>query len=301
MVAGVYRWTPTAANTAGQVRFAVRFKAVDASQSEVYQDVQIHIGQSELPPRFITEPVTLDIQEGEPFTVTLVGTDPNPADRANLVFGLVGAVPGSPTLDPKTGVFSWTPRDYVVGAVSRPANLKATLTDGKHPVVQLPINLTVHDVQSVSPAQWALDRCRVDADLRAISGMVKTYGNAASNRRRHKGTAALLGALIAGLSPFSDKVGGSDLPLGMNIAAVVVGIIAERLPEATEREQQHTLLERAHVDLRIAEQGIPLQTGNVTNPDLLQARTLALETRTRATRDLGGVGITLPAASCPAR
>lgn len=301
MDSNTYRWTPTLSNTAGTTHFAVRFRVVDlVHNQESHQDVNFYIGDIQTPPRFLTPEINSQVPEGTPVSVSLQATDPNPADRPNLVFSLNGAPHGA-TIDPRTGVLAWTPPyTYVTVGRTRPATFIANVTDGIQGNAPASLNIifTIEDVRIVNQEEWNRGVCQVAADFAEVTSMATTYSNAARNRRRAKTLVGLTAALISVLTPFSDDVGGADLPLAMGIGAAVIGVAAERLPDPGPRERQAAVLMRVQVDLRNAEQVYTRRTTDITDPELLAIRTDALNSRSRAGADLQAVDLTLAPANC---
>lgn len=110
---GLITWTPTALQT-GPQPFVVRATddGVGALFSEQAFDVVVlDINQA---PSFVTAPV-LVATETQPYTYDADGSDPDPTDT--LTFSLVVA-PAGATVDPTTGVVSWTPDATQTGAQS---------------------------------------------------------------------------------------------------------------------------------------------------------------------------------------
>jgi hypothetical protein len=270
---------------------------VDAAHNqESHQDVHLFIGNIQRPPRFLTPDINSSVEEGTPFSVNLQATDPNPADH--LVFSLNGAPVGA-TIDPRTGLLTWTPPLTYVSTVggTRPATFTATVTDG-NASASLNINLSVADVTIVHVAEWNRGACLVRGDLTEVSKLVTTYTTAAKHRHVAKSLAGLTAALIAAVTPFGDKIGGRDLPLGLGLGAAVVGVVGQALPDPGARERQVGVLQRAQVELQNADQNYNPVTTDVRDQTLLQIRTDAMNTRTRVAANLQDIGITVPSTTC---
>ncbi|MGL5094775.1 MAG: Ig domain-containing protein, partial [Planctomycetia bacterium] len=87
----------------------------------------------------LADPGARTVNEGTPLSFTLLGADPNLGDA--LVFSIAaGALPGM-TLDPATGLFSWTPTEAQDGA----AVVTFRVSDGSL-VTERTITITVAEV-----------------------------------------------------------------------------------------------------------------------------------------------------------
>lgn len=123
-VTGQFSWTPTevqggfGAPYAFKVRVSDGLAATDAevliTVTEVNQSPVLIVGTSDT------------VSLGDTLTFTAVGSDPDLPAQA-LSFGLSGAVPAGATINPATGVFTWTPTAAQSGSTYA---FNVSVTDG---------------------------------------------------------------------------------------------------------------------------------------------------------------------------
>lgn len=115
-----FEWTPTKADTTVFLTFVV--SDGEAFDRETVR-IQVVVDKGAHPPEFKVvgdQSVTV----GVPYTLTVVATDP---DGDKPTYGSAGKLPQGATLDPKLGVFSWTPDAAQAGHTVR---VTFTATDG---------------------------------------------------------------------------------------------------------------------------------------------------------------------------
>jgi hypothetical protein len=103
---GVFTWTPTSSTTLGVYTFQVRVTD-DGVPSLSDSKTVIATVTGNTPPSLSGVPTLATVNEQTQLTFTAVGTDPDPQ---TLTYSLVGA-PSGATIDPSTGVFTWTPSE----------------------------------------------------------------------------------------------------------------------------------------------------------------------------------------------
>jgi hypothetical protein len=103
---GVFSWTPTEAQGPGNYPFTVR---VGDGVTNTDAAITLDVTEANAAPVLSGVPASATIPELAAYTFTASATDPDlPAET--LTFSLVGA-PAGATIDPGTGVFSWTPAE----------------------------------------------------------------------------------------------------------------------------------------------------------------------------------------------
>ena len=103
---GVFTWTPTEAQGPGVYEFTV--KVCDDGESVLCDEqlITVTVEEVNLPP-VLAEIGDKEVEAGEELTFTATATDPD-LPVQTLTFSLLGAPDGA-SIDPATGVFTWTP------------------------------------------------------------------------------------------------------------------------------------------------------------------------------------------------
>ena len=103
---GVFTWTPTEAQGPGT--YAVTFQVSDGEATD-QRTITITVNEVNRPPVLGGVPASATIDAGAPYTFTATASDPDlPANQ--LTFALRNA-PAGAAIDPRTGVFAWTPTE----------------------------------------------------------------------------------------------------------------------------------------------------------------------------------------------
>jgi len=103
---GVFSWTPTEAQGPGTYNFTVR---VSDGLTDTDASITITVNEVNVAPVLTGVPATATIDELALYTFDADATDAD-IPVQTLTFSLVGAPPGA-SIDPSTGVFSWTPTE----------------------------------------------------------------------------------------------------------------------------------------------------------------------------------------------
>jgi hypothetical protein len=137
---GEFTWTPTEAQGPGD--YDVTFRVTDDGTPNLYDEetITITVNEVNLPPELTGVPATATIDELIPYSFDADTTDADIPPQA-LTFSLVGA-PAGASIDPATGVFSWTPTEEQ-GPGTYPFTVR--VTDGVANTDAL-ITLTVNEV-----------------------------------------------------------------------------------------------------------------------------------------------------------
>jgi len=102
-VSGAFSWTPTTEQGLGPFQITIRVSDALSSDEETIT-VIVNVAPQ------INAIADQMINEGSPFSLTVTATDANlPNDT--LTYTLSGTVPPGATIDPTTGVFTWTPSE----------------------------------------------------------------------------------------------------------------------------------------------------------------------------------------------
>jgi cyclophilin family peptidyl-prolyl cis-trans isomerase len=118
---GEITWTPGAAVGIGPHSFTVRVTdALGGSDEETFQ---VTVNQAPA----ISAIADQMIDEGQAFSLTATATDPNPGDT--FTFSLLPGAPASMTIDPNTGVITWSPEETDGGATF-PVTVRVTDAGG---------------------------------------------------------------------------------------------------------------------------------------------------------------------------
>jgi hypothetical protein len=99
---GLVSWTPTSAQVGNNL---VSIVVTDAGSLSASQTFTIRVFSSNLPPSFTSTPI-VTATVGVLYTYDVDATDPNPGDV--LTYSLI-TPPAGMTIDPATGLISWTP------------------------------------------------------------------------------------------------------------------------------------------------------------------------------------------------
>ncbi|MBK7999079.1 MAG: putative Ig domain-containing protein [Verrucomicrobia bacterium] len=106
---GFFSWTPTAAQGPATYTFNVTATDDGTPSLSATQTVTIVVSEPNLLP--ILEPISdRTVREDELFTFPIVATDPNGSSQT-LTYSIGAGAPDGATIDPVTGVFSWTPAE----------------------------------------------------------------------------------------------------------------------------------------------------------------------------------------------
>lgn len=137
---GELAWT-TAENQGGQVfNVGVRVSDNGSPAQSVLKTIKVTVNEVNNPPTFV-QPSQQLVNEGELLSVSLSASDP---EGAQVRFSFVGGVPSGISLDPVTGVLTWTP-DEADGPGNYPVVVRVT--------EQTPEALTVQRTFSISVSE----------------------------------------------------------------------------------------------------------------------------------------------------
>ena len=144
---GVFTWTPTEAQGPGSYSITIRVSDEDGAYDE--ETIDITVNETNAPPALnLIGDQTIDELDTLTFTVTASDQDPAP----ELTYSLDGAPTGA-TIDPETGVFTWTPTE-AQGPNSYTFNI--VVTDEEDASDEQEITVTVNEV-NVAPVLEELD------------------------------------------------------------------------------------------------------------------------------------------------
>jgi VCBS repeat-containing protein len=237
--AGLIEWTPANGVSSGAVTVSVS-DDVDT----VTQSFEVTVRATNDAPVFVSSPVTT-AREDETYTYDVNATD---ADGNELSYSLLSAPEGM-TIDPASGVITWTPLEGVTDA-----SVVVQVTDGIAPVTQgysidveavndapvitgLPLSITTDEDNAGSLSLTATDA--EGADLSWSIGSNATHGNAVVSG---SSVTYMPAADYNGEDSFTVSVSDGSLTdtvtVSVNVAAAndAPVITSEALLEATEDE-----------------------------------------------------------------
>jgi len=139
-ISGAFRWTPSEAQGPGNFTFRVQVSDGSATAS---QTVNVTVREVNVAPLISNVPAAATIDELAAYSFTASGLDADIPNQA-LTFSLSGA-PAGATIDPVSGVFSWTPTE----AQGNGSTYRFTVrvSDGALSA-EAPVGLTVREVNS---------------------------------------------------------------------------------------------------------------------------------------------------------
>ncbi|WP_215734181.1 beta strand repeat-containing protein, partial [Geobacter grbiciae] len=141
---GLITWTPTSAQT-GNNTITVRVSDSGVPSLWATQSYTLFIAYVNGAPSITSSPVT-SAYVGVSYPYTVVATDPNLSQGDKLTFGLQTA-PSGMTINPTTGVISWTPDATQVG----PQNVVVQVTDNGYLFAQQSFTVTVSATTKQTP------------------------------------------------------------------------------------------------------------------------------------------------------
>ncbi|WP_345327834.1 putative Ig domain-containing protein, partial [Novipirellula rosea] len=105
---GAFTWTPSEADGPGVYTFDVTVNDGTATTS---QTITVTVLEANVAPVLdVSAAPTAAVDEGTAISFTATATDAD-APAQTLTFSLSGSVPAGATIDPASGVFSWTPSE----------------------------------------------------------------------------------------------------------------------------------------------------------------------------------------------
>jgi hypothetical protein len=146
---GVFTWTPTEEQGPGTFTFTVRVTDNGAPNLSDEESITVTVNEVNAAPELGPLFGDHEVDEGSTLTFTATATDPDlPAN--SLTFSLDGA-PFGPTIDPATGVFSWTPTEDDGPGIY---TFRVLVTDDGAPALsdEWTITVTVHEADHVRPS-----------------------------------------------------------------------------------------------------------------------------------------------------
>ena len=136
---GVFTWTPTEAQGPGTYQVTVR--VADNGTLALFDEETISITISEVNQAPVLAPIADQaVAEGQTVTFSATATDPD-VPTNQLTYSLEGTVPAGASIDPQTGLFTWTTSAGEVGSYS----ITVRVTDDGTPVLfsERTFNVTV--------------------------------------------------------------------------------------------------------------------------------------------------------------
>ena len=138
---GILSWTPTEAQ--GGSSYPVTVQVSDGSLSTTGQ-FDVAVSEVNQPP-VINAAAAISVGEGTSWSQTLTASDPD-LPASGLTFRMVSG-PSGASVDPKSGVLSWTPSETDGGSMV--ALVVEVTDDGQPPLAsQITVQLTVNEVNS---------------------------------------------------------------------------------------------------------------------------------------------------------
>ncbi|MEK6801410.1 MAG: putative Ig domain-containing protein [Nitrospirota bacterium] len=192
---GVFTWTPTEAQGPGTYTFDVVVSDGTLSDSE---PITVTVGEVNQAPTLSAIP-NQTVTVGQTITFTAVGTDADLPSNA-LTYSLEGLFSAGATIDPATGVFTWTPTAAQVGG---PHGFTVRVTDNGTPnlFAEQIVQVTVEPTPNQSPVLNPIGNQTID------EGQQLTF---VANATDPDGLATFTFSLDNGLS--------GQVPLGASIA-----------------------------------------------------------------------------------
>jgi DNA/RNA endonuclease G (NUC1) len=149
---GQFAWTPTEAQGGTGLPFAFKVRITDGT-SNTDADIAITVTEVNQAPALVVG-TSHSVSLGETLTFVALGSDGDIPVQA-LTYGLSGAVPAGASINPATGVFSWTPTASQSGSAYA---FNVTVTDGVAPTS---VPIAVNAVGPLQIERDVLDRVRV--------------------------------------------------------------------------------------------------------------------------------------------
>ncbi|WP_221391117.1 N,N-dimethylformamidase beta subunit family domain-containing protein [Dyadobacter sp. NIV53] len=139
---GVFSWTPT---TAGPFTITVKVTDNGSPALSDEEDVKITVSDPPNQPPVLTPVGSKTATVGQALGFTATATDPDAGQ--SKTFSLTGNVPGGATINPSTGVFSWTP------TTAGPFTVTVKVTDNGSPALsdEEEVKITVSDPPNQPP------------------------------------------------------------------------------------------------------------------------------------------------------
>ncbi len=140
-VTGEFAWTPTEAQGGQVYEIGIRVTDDGVPPLASTRSVRITVNEVNNPPELV-QPSPQAVDEGATLTLALAGSDP---EGAALRYSLVGTFPAGLSLDPVSGVLSWTPTE-LQGPGSYPLVVKLTEQTAEQLSVQRTFSVAVREV-----------------------------------------------------------------------------------------------------------------------------------------------------------
>ncbi len=188
---GLFRWTPTEAQGFGSYTFQIR--VTDNGSPSLYREQAVTVTVREVNQSPTLEPIGNKVfNEGSTRTFTVAGKD---LDRPHntLSYSLIGA-PAGATIDPITGLFSWTPTE-TQGPASYSVTVRVTDDGSPALVADEVITLTVNEINE-APSIEAIDAKVIDEHQTLTFQVIATDGDLPSQTLAYSLIGAPLGATI---------------------------------------------------------------------------------------------------------
>ena len=106
---GVFTWTPSEAQGPGSFNVTVRVTDDGTPNLDDFETIEIMVGEFNLPPE-LAAIGDKSVDEGVELTFTASATDPHTPTNA-LIYSLDAGAPVGASIDPNSGVFTWTPTE----------------------------------------------------------------------------------------------------------------------------------------------------------------------------------------------
>jgi Ca2+-binding RTX toxin-like protein len=155
---GSFTYTPNA-GFSGTDSFT--YQATDGSLSSNVATVTITVEAANQAP--VLDAIgNRTVDEGSPLSFTATATDPNPGDT--LTFSLQGPVPAGATIDPATGLFTWTPTE-AQGPGMFPVTIRVTDTGSPTLFDEETFTITVNEVNQAPVLNAIGNQTVIEGDL----------------------------------------------------------------------------------------------------------------------------------------
>jgi len=151
-VTGQFSWTPTEAQGGTGVPFAFKVRITDGT-SNTDADVVLTVTEVNQAPTLLVA-TSQSVALGQTLTFTAAGADADIPVQA-LSYGLSGTVPAGASIDPASGVFTWTPTAAQAGGSFA---FNVTVSDG---VVTTAVAMAVNVSGPLAAIQDVLDRVKL--------------------------------------------------------------------------------------------------------------------------------------------